>query len=243
MSTQILSVVLLASTIVSRICHGAEVPHLRPVQPRIPFPRVTARCMRCSAAWPWPRPRRCPRIITRSGRRRKCGASANWLVILRILNILLLTGGRRNEIQRRRGEEQNQQSGIGGRAEGSGHVLQRHICRHADAKGGEMVKLMNADFARLAVLAANIAHDYEHYGNMATYMRIKGIVSPSSKRAPNPARSKRLVPSIFPAPRRPRRPLAQPMSSSTAATQPAGKRHVGTGLAVSSASTGRKISG
>ena len=55
-----------------------------------------------------------------------------------------------------------------------------------DAKGGEMVKLMNFDFARLTVLSANTAHDYEHYGNMATYMRIRGIVPPSSEKKPEP---------------------------------------------------------
>ena len=51
-----------------------------------------------------------------------------------------------------------------------------------DAKGGEMVKMMNMDFARLSVLAAKVAHDYEHYGNMVTYMRIKGIVPPTSEK-------------------------------------------------------------
>ncbi len=51
-----------------------------------------------------------------------------------------------------------------------------------DAKGGEMVKLMNTDFARLAVLAGNAAHDYEHYGNMVTYMRLKGVVPPTSEK-------------------------------------------------------------
>ncbi len=56
-----------------------------------------------------------------------------------------------------------------------------------DAKGGEMVKLMNMDFARMAVLMGNIAHDYEHYGNMATYMRIRGIVPPTSEKPPAPA--------------------------------------------------------
>ena len=49
-----------------------------------------------------------------------------------------------------------------------------------------MVKLMNTDFARLAVLAGNTAHDYEHYGNMATYMRIKGIVPPTSEKNGTP---------------------------------------------------------
>jgi uncharacterized damage-inducible protein DinB len=52
-----------------------------------------------------------------------------------------------------------------------------------DTKGGETVKLMNTDFARLAVLAGNTAHDYEHYGNMATYMRLKGIVPPTSEKS------------------------------------------------------------
>jgi uncharacterized damage-inducible protein DinB len=52
-----------------------------------------------------------------------------------------------------------------------------------DSKGGEMVKMMNYDFARLAVLSGNTAHDYEHYGNMSTYMRLKGIVPPTSEKS------------------------------------------------------------
>lgn len=31
-------------------------------------------------------------------------------------------------------------------------------------------------------LVYNIAHDNEHYGNMVTYMRMKGLVPPSSAR-------------------------------------------------------------
>lgn len=50
-----------------------------------------------------------------------------------------------------------------------------------DARGAEPVKLMGQDFTRLTVLAGNTAHNYEHYGNMATYMRIKGIVPPTSE--------------------------------------------------------------
>ena len=55
-----------------------------------------------------------------------------------------------------------------------------------DAKGSEMTKMMNMDFAKLAVLSANTAHDYEHYGNMVTYMRLKGIVPPSSEKRAGP---------------------------------------------------------
>ena len=52
-----------------------------------------------------------------------------------------------------------------------------------DAKGSETTKLMNMDMARMTVLSGNVAHDYEHYGNMATYMRIKGIVPPTSEKS------------------------------------------------------------
>jgi hypothetical protein len=30
-------------------------------------------------------------------------------------------------------------------------------------------------------LSLNAAHDFEHYGNLVTYMRLKGIVPPSSE--------------------------------------------------------------
>jgi uncharacterized damage-inducible protein DinB len=34
---------------------------------------------------------------------------------------------------------------------------------------------------RLTVLAFHTAHAFEHYGNVVTYMRLKGIVPPSSE--------------------------------------------------------------
>jgi uncharacterized damage-inducible protein DinB len=52
-----------------------------------------------------------------------------------------------------------------------------------DARGGEMIKFMNFDMAKLTVLSANFAHDYEHYGNMSTYMRMKGIIPPTSEKS------------------------------------------------------------
>lgn len=33
---------------------------------------------------------------------------------------------------------------------------------------------------RLSILAFNVAHEFEHYGNLVTYMRLNGIVPPSS---------------------------------------------------------------
>jgi hypothetical protein len=38
---------------------------------------------------------------------------------------------------------------------------------------------------KLGVLSFNSGHDMEHYGNMVTYYRLKGMVPPSSQRAGN----------------------------------------------------------
>jgi uncharacterized damage-inducible protein DinB len=54
-----------------------------------------------------------------------------------------------------------------------------------DAQGRQTVKLMNYDVAKLTVLSVNTAHTDEHYGNMVTYLRIKGIIPPSSEKPPN----------------------------------------------------------
>ncbi len=50
-----------------------------------------------------------------------------------------------------------------------------------DAKGSEMVKFFNFNLARLTLLSLNTAHTDEHYGNMVTYLRLKGIVPPTSE--------------------------------------------------------------
>jgi uncharacterized damage-inducible protein DinB len=56
-----------------------------------------------------------------------------------------------------------------------------------DAKGSEMVKLFNFDLARLTLFSLNTAHTDEHYGNMVTYMRLKGLVPPTSENQSAPA--------------------------------------------------------
>jgi uncharacterized damage-inducible protein DinB len=50
-----------------------------------------------------------------------------------------------------------------------------------DKKGMEVVQFFTGPTPRLNVLTFNIAHSYEHYGNLVTYMRLKGIVPPSSE--------------------------------------------------------------
>ena len=44
-----------------------------------------------------------------------------------------------------------------------------------------MVDLFGRKQPRLNALQFNTAHDFEHYGNLVTYMRMKGLVPPSSQ--------------------------------------------------------------
>jgi uncharacterized damage-inducible protein DinB len=53
-----------------------------------------------------------------------------------------------------------------------------------DASGSEMVKFSRFNLAKLTLLSLNTAHTDEHYGNMVTYLRIKGIVPPTSENPP-----------------------------------------------------------
>ena len=50
-----------------------------------------------------------------------------------------------------------------------------------DAKGTEMMDMFGRKMPKLMALEINIAHMDEHYGNIVTYLRIKGLVPPSSQ--------------------------------------------------------------
>ena len=50
-----------------------------------------------------------------------------------------------------------------------------------DADGATIVKMFGREKAKLSVLNFNIAHDNEMYGTIAVYLRLKGIVPPSSE--------------------------------------------------------------
>lgn len=49
-----------------------------------------------------------------------------------------------------------------------------------DASGIEDVHFMGADRPKLTVLSINGLHTIEHYGNLVTYLRMKGLVPPTS---------------------------------------------------------------
>jgi uncharacterized damage-inducible protein DinB len=55
------------------------------------------------------------------------------------------------------------------------------FAKMTDASAAEPVSFFGRKLARLAVMDFNTAHTMEHYGNLVTYMRLKGIVPPSSE--------------------------------------------------------------
>jgi uncharacterized damage-inducible protein DinB len=52
-----------------------------------------------------------------------------------------------------------------------------------DAKAMEMIKVGQNEVPRAGRLIGNVAHLNEHYGNLVTMMRLKGMVPPSTERA------------------------------------------------------------
>lgn len=52
-----------------------------------------------------------------------------------------------------------------------------------DANAAEMIKTPRGERSRLGALAGNIAHDNEQYGILSVYMRLKGVLPPSSDAA------------------------------------------------------------
>ena len=54
-----------------------------------------------------------------------------------------------------------------------------------DASGAKAVKMpFGPAMPRLSALSFNTAHDFEHYGNLVTYMRLNKMVPPSSQPQP-----------------------------------------------------------
>ncbi len=53
-----------------------------------------------------------------------------------------------------------------------------------DKNGSAIIKMFGRDMTKVGVLQFNNQHDNEMYGTMVAYLRIKGIVPPSSEKRP-----------------------------------------------------------
>jgi hypothetical protein len=51
-----------------------------------------------------------------------------------------------------------------------------------DATIGQKVSLFQREFSKLSVLFLNTSHDNEMYGTISVYLRLKGLVPPSSEK-------------------------------------------------------------
>jgi hypothetical protein len=51
----------------------------------------------------------------------------------------------------------------------------------SDSHAAGLTTIWNSQQPRIRGLVDNANHDWEHYGNIVTYMRIKGMVPPSSQ--------------------------------------------------------------
>ena len=66
-------------------------------------------------------------------------------------------------------------------------LLQGEIAALTPTNAGEMMAVQgrggaSVQVARANPLISNLGHNWEHYGNLVTYLRAKGIVPPSSDR-------------------------------------------------------------
>ena len=61
-----------------------------------------------------------------------------------------------------------------------GHCDKAYAQQDAGVQG--MANFFGNNVSRMWLLGMNGAHDYEHYGNIVTYLRLKGITPPSSQR-------------------------------------------------------------
>jgi uncharacterized damage-inducible protein DinB len=50
-----------------------------------------------------------------------------------------------------------------------------------DATAVQTIKIGQSQHTRLGILWGNVIHDNSHYGNLVTYLRIKGLVPPSTE--------------------------------------------------------------
>lgn len=60
----------------------------------------------------------------------------------------------------------------------------RKAYEQSDAASAAMIKVFGQDRPKMYALMINATHNGEHYGNIVTYLRVKGMVPPSSQPRP-----------------------------------------------------------
>ena len=81
--------------------------------------------------------------------------------------------------------EKDREGGADSGIPGIDRILSRAYAQR-DAAASMPTKLFGQNATRFSALVRNAVHDGEHYGNIVTYMRLKGMVPPSSQPTPPP---------------------------------------------------------
>ncbi len=104
-----------------------------------------------------------------------------------------------------------------------------------DGQLGEKVQFFGRERTKSIPLTLAVAHGWEHYGNMVTYLRLKGIVPPSSEQQapPPPPATQEKPPAPPPAPPQPPA-AAAPAKKEPAPAKPAAKAEPATAAKSSS---------
>jgi uncharacterized damage-inducible protein DinB len=105
-------------------------------------------------------------------------ADANHLLCSPAAGVASAHGSTMNKIE----QEKLGREPLLGRLEESFKVCDAAHKQLTEANMGEMLPLMTSKRTRLGLLWFHISHAFEHYGNLVTYMRLKGVVPPSSER-------------------------------------------------------------
>lgn len=77
-------------------------------------------------------------------------------------------------------EQTTDKAGLVAALRASSEYCDRAYAQSDDA-AMQMTQLFGGQRTRLGVLVLNTSHDFEHYGNLVTYLRLKGLVPPSSQ--------------------------------------------------------------
>ena len=107
-------------------------------------------------------------------------ADANYLFCSPALNEASPNGSQMDKIEK----ENLGRDALVGRLKESFAYCDKAYAAFTDANAAETVAFMGSSKRpRAAALWFHISHAFEHYGNLVTYLRLKGIVPPSSEPA------------------------------------------------------------
>ena len=105
-------------------------------------------------------------------------ADGNYLLCSPALNEPNPNGGAMDKIEK----EQLTREALLARLKASFDYCDKAYAGFTDANAADVVPFLMSKRPRVSMLWFHISHVFEHYGNLVTYLRLKGLVPPSSEK-------------------------------------------------------------